>query len=200
MVHHFAKTMSVLDDTALNSAEFGRSGSYRLMFSFTVVEIATDLKLATLTTVNVSWPFTGLFFGWIAESSLGRYFYGTSSYVSAGLFGPLEFSVQASSSFVGIGCHVSYASRYEIKYTALREGNHKLFIKVGFFGLKPKSCKCTNLDLSFRTPKVENLNLLQNLAANCLNILLGTCSWIDVIPPKKASLISSKQSQKMTFM
>ena len=49
-------TMSVLDDTALNSAEFG------------------------------------------------RYFYGTSSYVSAGL--------------------------YEIKYTALREGNHKLFIKI----------------------------------------------------------------------
>lgn len=36
MVHHFAKTMSVLDDTALNSAEFGRSGSYRLMFSFTL--------------------------------------------------------------------------------------------------------------------------------------------------------------------
>ena len=38
-----------------------------------------------------------------------------------------------------------YASRYEIKYTALREGNHKLFIKVGF--LASKSCKCTNLEV-----------------------------------------------------
>ena len=37
-----------------------------------------------------------------------------------------------------------YPSRYEIKYTALREGNHRLFIKVGFLAVK--SCKCTNLE------------------------------------------------------
>ena len=32
MVHHFTKTMTVLDDTALNSAEFGRSGAVGMGF------------------------------------------------------------------------------------------------------------------------------------------------------------------------
>lgn len=64
-----------------------------------------------------------------------------------------------------------------------------------FLGWNPSPANVRIWICLFQTPKVENLNLLQNLAVKCLNIFLENA--LACYPAKKVSLISSKQSQQI---
>ena len=65
MVHHFAKTMSVLDDTALNSAEFGRSGAAGWCFHESVVVFRYRFEACNLDNSKRLLTFHRPFFFWV---------------------------------------------------------------------------------------------------------------------------------------